>query len=183
MIVADANALHYLVLIDAAHVLPAMYGRVLAPAAVVDRELRATRTPRKVRDWLQNAPPWLERRASIAMDETLDPNQLGIGEREGISLAVMLRHEDTAAGFLTDDKAARSAALRRGIPVVRTLGLLIDAAGRGLEPPDSILRLRRIPSDFPGLSPFYVKPIHFERALAMAREAWSQRPSHGNPLD
>jgi predicted nucleic acid-binding protein len=175
MIITDANALRYLILIDAAHVLPTMYGRILVPAGVLDRELQAAQTPPKVRGWLANRPPWLERHTVTTIDATLDAHRLGLGEREGMSLAMALQRQRAAVGFLTDDKAARGAALERDVPVIRTLGLLIDAAGRGLESPDSIVRLGRIPLDFPGLSPFYVKPPVFARALEMARDAWTER--------
>jgi len=35
IVVADASPLHYLILIEHVHVLPALYGRVLVPPAVV----------------------------------------------------------------------------------------------------------------------------------------------------
>ena len=43
--------LRYLILIDYAHVLPALYGRVVVPPAVV-AELNQQRTPDLVRSWL-----------------------------------------------------------------------------------------------------------------------------------
>ena len=58
IVVADASPLRYLILIEHAHVLPALYGRVVVPPAVI-RELNQERTPNLVRTWLSNRPEWL----------------------------------------------------------------------------------------------------------------------------
>jgi predicted nucleic acid-binding protein len=53
IVVADASPLRYLILIEHEHVLPALYGRVIVPPAVV-AELRQERTPDPVKGWLSN---------------------------------------------------------------------------------------------------------------------------------
>jgi predicted nucleic acid-binding protein len=50
IVVSDTTPLNYLVLIDSAHVLPALFGRVYAPSAVI-RELAHSRSPELVRRW------------------------------------------------------------------------------------------------------------------------------------
>lgn len=62
IVVADTSPLHYLILIEHTHVLPALYGRVLIPPAV-SAELDQQRTPPPVRAWLARKPSWLEIRA------------------------------------------------------------------------------------------------------------------------
>ena len=59
IVVADASPLCYLVLIEHAHVLPVLYGRVVVPAAVVT-ELDHEGTPALVRKWLADRPDWVE---------------------------------------------------------------------------------------------------------------------------
>jgi len=58
-IVADASPLHYLILIDCAGALPELFAHVLIPPVVRDELLRHS-TPQKVKDWINNPPPWLK---------------------------------------------------------------------------------------------------------------------------
>jgi hypothetical protein len=55
---------HYLVLIGEAEVLPALYGSVLIPPAVV-RELTQPRTPEMVRRLIAEPPDWLQVRLPL----------------------------------------------------------------------------------------------------------------------
>ena len=55
IVVADSSPLHYLVLIQAADILPTLYTRVLAPQMVAD-ELRRTGAPAAVAEWIGNPP-------------------------------------------------------------------------------------------------------------------------------
>jgi hypothetical protein len=55
IVVADASPLRYLILIEHVHVLPALYGHVIVPPAVLE-ELSKERTPEAVRTWLANRP-------------------------------------------------------------------------------------------------------------------------------
>ena len=84
IVVADTTPLQYLVLIQHEHVLPALYGRVVVPPAVIS-ELSHDETPKLVRDWLTNAPSWLEVREPREVGRSSVP--LGAGEIEAISLA------------------------------------------------------------------------------------------------
>ena len=58
-IVADTTPLNYLVLIQAADILPNLYRRVLIPPAV-KAELAHANTPAIVRAWISQPPQWLE---------------------------------------------------------------------------------------------------------------------------
>lgn len=137
IVVADTTPLRYLILIDHAHVLPALYGGVVVPPAVV-AELSQERTPEPVRDWLSRRPDWLSVRAPSrpVSSSTLS---LGLGEREAIALA----EELTADALLMDDRDARLEAERRNLPVLGTLRVLADAAEHGLaDLPTACDRLR-----------------------------------------
>jgi predicted nucleic acid-binding protein len=58
-VVADTGPIHYSVLIGHIEVLPALFEKVVIPAAVLD-ELTRTEAPKAVREWIQTAPEWLE---------------------------------------------------------------------------------------------------------------------------
>jgi hypothetical protein len=120
IVVADASPLHYLVLIHAAEVLPALYTSVLAPQTVVD-ELKATGAPGAVGAWIARPPAWLEIRPDPPLDPTL--GLLDPGERAAITLAVSV-HADR---LLIDDWDGRAEAERRHLLVTGTLGVLARA--------------------------------------------------------
>src|SRR5258707_13434118 len=58
-IVADTTPLNYLVLIQAADILPNLYRTVLIPPAV-KAELAHANTPAIVRAWISQPPQWLD---------------------------------------------------------------------------------------------------------------------------
>ena len=101
IVVADSSPLRYLILIEHTHVLPALYGHVIVPPAVI-AELTRERTPNLVRKWVMERPDWLHVQVptqGIAPGRT----DLGEGEREAIRLAV----EMSADALLVDDRDAR----------------------------------------------------------------------------
>jgi predicted nucleic acid-binding protein len=122
IVVSDTSPLNYLVLIEQAHVLPLLFGRVIAPPAVIG-ELQHPGAPAVVRTWAAAPPPWLEIRAPIRIDPTL---ALGAGERQAISLAQEL-HADAV---LIDERHALTIARKVGLFVTGTLGVLEIAADR-----------------------------------------------------
>ena len=137
IVVADTSPLRYLILIEHVHVLPALFGGVLVPPAVLT-ELTNERTPQEVRAWLANRPEWLRVQAPR---ETLPQlrGQIDDGEREAIALAV----EVGADALLIDDRDGRRHAQALNCPVTGTLGVLADAADRGLaDLPVALERLR-----------------------------------------
>ena len=138
IVVADAGPLRYLILIEHTHVLPALYGRVLVPPAVVT-ELTRERTPVVVRQWLVNKPGWLQIHSPTS---GLTPSglRLGPGELEAIALAVEL----SADAVLMDERDGRREAERRGVAVLGTLRVLADAAEHHLaDLPTAFDRLRQ----------------------------------------
>lgn len=121
IVVADASPLRYLILIEHVQVLPALYGRVVVPPAVI-RELDQDRTPDLVREWLSNMPDWLQvqgpREALSSLREVLGP-----GECEAIAIATEL----SADVPLMDDRAARIEARRLNLAVLPSSRMLTVA--------------------------------------------------------
>src|SRR5262245_25040884 len=124
LVVADTAPIHYLVIIDAAGVLPRLYDRVVLPKTVL-QELLHAHAPPVVRNWSARLPGWIEVRQSqpVQTQAALDP-----GEVEAIALAKELK----ADYVLLDDRDARREAVRQGLVISGTIGVLEHAAGRGL---------------------------------------------------
>jgi predicted nucleic acid-binding protein len=120
IVVADSSPLHYLVLIQAADILPTLYTRVLAPQMVID-ELRRAGAPGAVAAWIAHPPAWPE----VHPDPPRDPALalLDPGESAALSLALQV-HADR---LLIDDWDGRAEAQRRHLLVTATLGVLARA--------------------------------------------------------
>jgi predicted nucleic acid-binding protein len=120
LVVADATPLHYLILIDAVHVLPSLFEKIHVPLEVRD-ELTRPATPPSVRSWMQQPPQWLEilTPPGAAFADTSLSN-LDPGERAAILLAESI-HADL---LLIDDRAGAIIAEQRGLVVTGTLGVL-----------------------------------------------------------
>ena len=125
IVVADASPLRYLILIEHVDVLPALYGRVIVPPAVVT-ELTREQTPTMVREWVSARPRWLHVQAPEQALPSLR-DVLGPGEREAIALAA----EVSADAVLMDDRDGRREAEKRNLAVLGTLRVLADAAEHG----------------------------------------------------
>lgn len=135
-VVSDTSPLHYLVECEAIEILPVLFQEILIPPTV-HRELQHQRTPPRVRAWAQSLPAWVKVRAPAVLDDSLNVDE---GEKEAICLA----REVKAVAILMDDRKGRAEAVRCGLRVAGTIGLLEAAAGRGLlDFAVSIQRLRQ----------------------------------------
>src|SRR6266850_42351 len=125
-IVADTTPLNYLVLIQAAEILPNLYRTVLIPPAV-KAELAHANTPAIVRAWISQPPAWLE---VVSLKRPVDSalEHLDAGEREAISLASELQ----AILLLMDERDGVAIARHRGLKVIGTLAALDLAAAHEL---------------------------------------------------
>ena len=124
IVVSDTSPLNYLVLTQHVEILPPLFGRVVAPPAVIS-ESQHPGTPQVVRAWVEAAPTWLETRAPTSVDPSLG---LGQGEAEAISLAREL-HADAV---LIDERKGVIVARQLGLFATGTLGVLEIAAEKGL---------------------------------------------------
>ena len=137
LIVSDASPLHYLALIQEAHILPLLFGRVIIPQKVFD-ELQQPNTPSAVKAFAASLPSWLEIRAvTTPIDGSL--LHLDRGEQEAITLAIEIQPET----LLIDETKGRRAAKSHGLKTIGTLAILLDGAIAGfcdLEKSFEILR-------------------------------------------
>ncbi|HLP85414.1 MAG TPA: hypothetical protein VK157_13780 [Phycisphaerales bacterium] len=124
IVVADTGPINYLVLIDCVHVLPALFGSVRVPTAVID-ELQHAAAPSPVRAWAAQPPEWL----SIVASATLPGlAHLDAGEAAALSYAAAVAAQGEPTLVLMDEIKGRRAAERMGLAVRGTLGVL-DLAG------------------------------------------------------
>ena len=136
VVVSDTSPLHYLILSGAESVLASLFTQVVIPPMVF-RELQQPNTPQAVREWARSLPTWVRVQAPHSLDLTLS---IDAGELEAICLA----REIKASALLIDDLARRTAAVQCGLVVIGTVGLLENAAARGLlDLPRAMDRLRQ----------------------------------------
>jgi predicted nucleic acid-binding protein len=124
--VSDTSPLSYLVLIDQTDLLPQVFTAVSIPEEV-RAELASSRAPSPIQEWIGQPPPWLVIDSTpLPADPVLD--RLHAGERAAILLAERLGGDIV----LLDEKAARAVGVGRGLHVSGVLGVLREAASRGL---------------------------------------------------
>ena len=58
IVVSNTSPLNYLILVEAVHLLPALFGSIIIPLAVHD-ELSDRLAPDPVRHWIMQKPDWL----------------------------------------------------------------------------------------------------------------------------
>ena len=126
VVISDASPLHYLILIGHAEVLRSLYAEVLIPETVA-KELQHPATPESVRDWMRHFPQWL-RIVPYTASSTLVSADLDPGERDAILLALHLK----ADLLIIDEREGVEEAHRLGLAVTGTIGVLDQAAERGL---------------------------------------------------
>lgn len=124
IVISDTSPINYLLQIGLIDLLHDLFGRVIIPHAVY-AELQHQGAPRIVTDWTLKLPDWVEVQTVSAPDPGLE---LGIGEREAITLALSLK----ADALLLDERKGRREAIARGVAVLGTLNILEQAAERGL---------------------------------------------------
>jgi predicted nucleic acid-binding protein len=96
--------------------------------------------PVEVRAWARQPPAWLEEMQVQQVDASI-PAELGVGEREAISLALEIR----AGLLLIDERAGRHEAKVRNIAVAGTLAVLLQADLRGyIDFPAAMKQLRQL---------------------------------------
>ena len=125
IVVADKTPLNYLIRLGYISVLNTIYGRVIAPEAVL-QEMMHPDAPPEVRAWALSPPVWFEKVSVRQLDASL-PSKLGMGEREAISLALEIK----ADLLLIDERAGRHEAEVRHIEAAGTLAVLLEASLTG----------------------------------------------------
>lgn len=107
--------------------LAGLYDEFILPASVLDEiEAKPGKETERITALVKNQTFEVQR-ASPKVLEGL-PADLGIGEREAIALAI----ETQADIVMLDDQQGRRIARERELSVTGTVGLLIEARGRGI---------------------------------------------------
>ena len=128
-VVCNTSPLLVLAKIQRLGLLTQLYTGLVIPGAVVDEvRAKADDTAAQIQALVATPPVTVQR----ATPQTLAglPVDLGPGEREAIALAL-----ETAADLVVlDDQVGRRLARVRGLQVIGTVGVLIEARSRGLLP-------------------------------------------------
>ena len=126
LVIADTGPVNYLILIGCIDLLPALFEKIIVPAAV-QNELASRKAPSVIRQWIGNPPAWLEVRESpFSQAEDAALKGIDSGEKAAIQLAAFL-HADL---WLMDDGKGVSAAEKKGLADTGPLGIL-DLAAQG----------------------------------------------------
>jgi uncharacterized protein len=152
IVVADAGPLIAFQQIAHLDLLRTLFGTVLIPETVAH----------EVEPTLPNLPGWIVVRPTATLPRQMIPRgRLDDGEYE----AILLAHALSAALVVVDDRDARRALRRLGLPIVGTVGVLLRAkdAGRvsAIEP-----LLRRLRS-----YDFFISAALYQEVLALAGES------------
>lgn len=123
LVVADTSPIHVLIRIEHIEILPSLFKMVLIPSVVDDELLTAKYDV--VRQFMAIRPDWLKI-ANPAIVEHIP--RIHPGEEAAIALAT----EINADALLMDDHDARTEAVKRGLRIVGTLGILERAYQVGL---------------------------------------------------
>jgi predicted nucleic acid-binding protein len=127
VVVSDTSPIQYLHQADQLHLLPALFGQVVVPPAVVAEIAVGIRQGNDLPDLARL--PWIVQRTPAMPPRYPGSIDLDAGEREAIALALELR-----CRILIDEKAGREVARRLGVGRTGTLGVLISAKLAGLVP-------------------------------------------------
>lgn len=138
IVISDTSPINYLILTGDIGILEKLFGRIVVPQAVF-RELQHPKTPQRVKDWIANAPSWLEVKQAEA-SLFVPSKRIGDGEREAIALALELK----ADAVLIDDRDGTQEARKQSLIAVGTVNLLERAAEKDLlNLPETLDRLSR----------------------------------------
>jgi len=125
-VVCDTSPLQYLHQLGLLYLLPALVGRVVIPPAVL-REIEQGKAAGIDLPDIRSLE-WLTIRSPAQIAAMPFEHDLGPGETD----VLMLASEISGVVAVLDDGLARREADRRGIPVIGTLGLLVNAKRVGL---------------------------------------------------
>ena len=153
-IVSDAGPLHYLILVDCANALPELFETVLIPSSVRN-ELLHIFTPQRIKDKMENPPPWLRIQPVVHLHPV---TALHEGETAALQLALQMG----TSAILMDDLDGRAAARRLGLTPIGTVGVLERMAELGIiDLPAAITKLQQ--------TNFFISPELLDAALERNR--------------
>lgn len=127
LVIADSGPIRYLVVIGAIETLPKLYSRIVLPEVVV-QEITHQSAPAAVRTWASMLPNWVEVLAGAEKPTPELDAVLDAGEAAAITLAKEI-HADLV---LLDEREGRRMAVKSGLKIAGTIGVLEAAAEKRL---------------------------------------------------
>ncbi|HRH99292.1 MAG TPA: hypothetical protein PLB55_25340 [Prosthecobacter sp.] len=127
LIICDTSTLSALAETSLLHLLPQMFARVIITDSV-HQECQHPGAPDAMRQWIAQAPEWLE----VVADPVpllLETSSLGPGEASAITLAWTQRHQSV---LILDERRGRAVAKALGLSIIGAMAIVADAARRGL---------------------------------------------------
>ena len=128
IVVSDTSPLRYLAVIGGLEWLPAVFGEVICPAEVL-AECCHAHAPAPLQDWASSPPSWL-RVVTVSGGARALPVEAPLDTGE--TAALCLAQEIHADLVLLDERRGRAVAAQLGLMVTGTLGVLVEAALRGV---------------------------------------------------
>ena len=157
-VISDTSPLQYLDQIGLLHILPALAGHIIVPEAVVEELAQGRAAELSLPD--PTVIEWMSIRRPVGTSALGIITDLGPGETQTLLLA--LESQDPLV--ILDDALARRIAQTRGIRVIGTLGVLLEAKRAAYVP------LIRPYLDQLDTLRFRLDPRTREAVLKMARE-------------
>ncbi len=127
-VISDTSPLQYLAQIGLLHILPALAGHIIVPQAVMEELAQGRAAGLSLPD--PTVIEWMSIRRPVGSSALALVTDLGPGETQTLLLAL----ESQDALVILDDALARRIAQSRGIRVIGTLGLLLEAKRAGHVP-------------------------------------------------
>lgn len=125
IVVSDSSPLILLSKLHRLAILPALFGTVIIPPDVQHEIQAQSHRDTSMRPFVEESNSWL-----IVQSPTLIASHKGL--HAGETAAIALAKECRADALLIDEKAGRRAALREGVRIIGTIGVLEMAAEVGL---------------------------------------------------
>lgn len=138
-VVSDTSPLRYFVVAGHVGLLRQVLGPLVIPGPVLS-ELMHPSAPDAVRNWCSALPNW------VSVVDPRNPPDISLSRLldAGEAAAIQLASELSADVLLIDERIGRAEATRRGIPVVGTLGVLLEGSRRRLlTDPSAVLSAMR----------------------------------------
>ena len=127
IVISDTTAISNLIQIGELDLLKKLYARIIIPAAVFDELMMLESPGLKIRSILKK--DWIEVHASSS---TVLLQEIELSLDKGEAEAIVLAIETGADLLLIDEKSGRKIAEARGVPIIGTIGVLLNAKQLGL---------------------------------------------------
>ncbi len=128
IVVSDTTPLRYLAVVEGLDWLPVIFGEVVCPSEVL-AECLHERAPAPLREWAASVPSWLR---VTPVSQNAEALPVGVLLHAGESAAIRLARELRADLLLLDERRGRMVAAQLDLAVTGTLGVVVEAALRGM---------------------------------------------------